>query len=94
MFENIGSKIKNFAKIWCWLVIIGSIVAWIILGGDWGLDEWLPWIVLLSGLAIIPSAWLMYGFGQLVEDTHNISDEISDKANRTVTETNDELPEL
>jgi hypothetical protein len=54
IFENIGGKIKGFAQAWCWILLIGSVVAWIILLSDWG--GWLPWIVLLSGLAIVPSA--------------------------------------
>ena len=98
MFENIGGKIKGFAQAWCWLVLIGSIVAWIILGLDWGLDEWLPWIVLISGLAIVPSAWVMYGIGQMVEDAHDLADDVRalrNQANEPVALVDDdELPEL
>ena len=98
MFENIGGKIKSFAQAWCWIILIGSVVAWIILGSDWGLDEWLPWIVLISGLAIVPSAWVMYGIGQMVEDAHDLADDVRalrNQANEPVALVDDdELPEL
>ena len=98
MFENIGGKIKGFAQAWCWIILIGSVIAWIILLSDWGADEWLPWIVLLSGLAIVPSALVIYGFGQLVEDAHDLSDDVRALRNQSnepiaVVE-DDELPEL
>lgn len=98
MFENIGGKIKGFAQAWCWIILIGSVVAWIILLSDWGADEWLPWIVLLSGLAIVPSAWVIYGFGQLIEDAHDLSDDVRALRNQsnepTAVVEDDELPEL
>ena len=98
MFENIGGKIKSFAQAWCWIILIGSVIAWIILLSDGGAGEWLPWIVLLSGLAIVPSTWIIYGFGQLVEDTHDLSNDVRTLRNQSnepiaVVE-DDELPEL
>ena len=98
MFENIGGKIKGFAQAWCWIILLGSVIAWIILLSDGGAGEWLPWIVLLSGLAIVPSTWIIYGFGQLVEDTHDLSNDVRTLRNQSnepiaVVE-DDELPEL
>ena len=96
MFENVGGKIKGFAQVWGWIVLIGSIIAWIaMLADEWG---WISWIVLLSGLALVPSAWVIYGFGQMVEDAHDLADDVRALRNQSnapaaVVE-DDELPEL
>ena len=78
MFNNIGQKIKAAAKFLCWVGIISSIVV----GFTWMM---LPWTVGTNNLvretvcgilvmAIGPLvSWLwsiiLYGFGQLIENT-------------------------
>ena len=89
LFNDIGDKIKSFAKAWGWLLLICTIIAWLVLLIDRGADEWLPWIVLVSGIACIPSSWVLYGFGQLVDDVHSMRSQSAESAAQ-----NDELPEL
>ena len=82
MFSNIGGKIKALAKVICWLGIIASIFVGLLfldknpLGG-------LLWMV-LGSLSSWIGSFVLYGFGQLVEnsDIHteilaDIADEIS-----------------
>ena len=77
-FDNIGGKIKKFAKWFCWLTIL---LIWIIvpialillvINNEVGPLFW----VLLVGAIVLPvfvwiSSWGMYAFGELVEDVHN-----------------------
>ncbi len=69
LYSNIGEKIKTWAK---WIFIIESVCAVIssfaLMGNDAALAGF---ILLFAGpLAALVSTWLLYAFGQLVEDTH------------------------
>ena len=71
LYDNIGAKIKNWAK---WIFIIEAISA--IIGGI-GLmandAAFIGFIVLICGpLVAWVSSWLLYAFGELVEDVHAI----------------------
>lgn len=76
LYENIGGKIKNWAK---WIFIVESIcaiIAGLVLFSEAEYDE----IFILYGfLAIIlgpvvawVGSWLLYAFGEMVEDLHAI----------------------
>lgn len=89
MFKNIGSKIKNVAQFFTWVGIIISIVVFLMLISK-GSDEsiGMGFIILIIGCF---GSWLsslvLYGFGQLVEN----SDIIAQKSSRphlTLTEVN------
>ncbi len=71
MFDNIGRKIKWFAKFLTWIGMISSIIIGFILiidGNDWGI------LVLLGGpLVSWLSSWLLYAFGELVENSTTIA---------------------
>lgn len=79
MFNNIGKKIMKFAKVMCWIVIIGGIIV-----SAANAYEMARVNTPLVGLAVlVPSlalsvffGWasflMLYGFGQLVDDTHEI----------------------
>lgn len=73
MFSNIGSKIKTLAQVITWIGIIGSVI--------WGLvlmttDEELIsaglMIALLGSLISWVSSFVLYGFGQLIENTDKL----------------------
>lgn len=73
MFDNIGRKIKTLAKVLCWLGIIGSIVSGIIsvCMGKW-IGEYLLQgilIMLVGSLASWISCFVLYGIGQLIENS-------------------------
>ena len=70
MFTNIGSKIKTLASVFTWLGIIGSIISGIYLASQ---DDDLILIGLLTALLGSLFSWigsfLLYGFGQLIENS-------------------------
>lgn len=81
MFDNIGAKIKSVAKIIAWI----GIIAGVIYGGVVMLDfGQINVITILAGLSIMVvigvASWLssltMYGFGQLIEDTSEIKNNL------------------
>ena len=76
MFKNIGEKIKKLAKVVCWIGIIGSVIAGIIMllltdeRQFWDRKEELiisgiAWIV-VGPLASWIGCFLLYGFGELI----------------------------
>jgi len=74
LYENIGGKIKNWAK-WIFIVeAIGSIITAFVLPtasgdpDDFILISFL--IAILGPLVAWVSSWLLYAFGEMVEDIH------------------------
>jgi len=74
LYENIGGKIKKWAK-WMFIVeAIGSIITAIVLpiaSGD--PDDFILISVLIAIVGPIVAwvgSWILYAFGELVEDTH------------------------
>lgn len=69
MFDNIGGKIKSLAQITCWIGIVCSVI--------WGIVVWVEELGFWLGLGIIVlgslgswiSAFTLYGFGQLIENS-------------------------
>ena len=75
LYENIGSKIKNWAK-WIFIVeAIGAIITGVVLMAT---DEDLivyGLLTLVCGPIIAwVGSWILYAFGQLVEDVHAMRD--------------------
>ena len=75
-FDNIGSKIKNFAKWSCWISIIlfwisETIAFFALIADEW--SAYLCWIPLVAAVVgpflIWLSSWLLYAFGEMVENT-------------------------
>ena len=67
MFQHIGSTIKSLGKIILCLGILASIVTGIgLLMADilWG-----PLIIVVGGFSSLAISFLIYGFGQLIENT-------------------------
>lgn len=78
-FDNIGGKIKNLAKWSCWITIlliwIAAPIAFIALvADDW--TAYLCWIPLVGAIVgpifVWVGSWVMYAFGEFVEDVHAI----------------------
>lgn len=78
-FENIGGKIKNFAKWSCWITILLIWIAAPIIFIVFISDRWLAelcWIPLLSAIVgpvlVWLESWLLYAFGELVDKACDI----------------------
>lgn len=88
MFENIGGKIKGLAKFICWVGIVICVIAGIIMfiqAGEayYSADRT---VLIITGLAIIIvgslmswiGSFLLYGFGELVDNSSKIRQELSE----------------
>ncbi len=76
LYENIGGKIKNWAK---WIFIVEAIFAiitgviLILAGIEFELYILLGMLTLLFGPIVAwVSSWILYAFGELVEDIHEL----------------------
>ena len=76
MFDNIGGKIKVVAQLATWLGIIASVVSGIVFIAS--LESPMGIFVMIGGSLI---SWLssltLYGFGQLIEHTEHIANNIA-----------------
>lgn len=69
MYHNIGGKIKGLAIVVFIIEAIGAFITGIILWVDW--EEWWCALIVFGGPVFAwISSWMVYAFGQLVEDTH------------------------
>ena len=74
-YENIGGKIKIWAK-WIFIIeAIGAIITGICFLADRGFEEgWWALIIIVCGpIVALVSTWILYAFGELVEDIHDMS---------------------
>lgn len=74
LYEDIGSKIKNWAK-WIFIVeAVGAILTGLTLLIDRGLEDawWALFIIIFGPIVAWVSSWILYAFGELVEDVHAI----------------------
>ena len=78
MYDNIGGKIKSWA-VWIFIVeAIAAIIGGIILiANDNGLVGFLT--IVFGPIAAWVSSWLLYGFGQLIENSDIIAAEYNRK---------------
>ena len=78
MFDNIGAKIKGLAKTLTWLSVIGSIVLGIvyiaIISDSWYDELWWVGLVIMAVGSLFAwiSYWLLYGYGQLIENSDKL----------------------
>ena len=84
MYKNIGKKIQTLAKIFGWLLLIaGVVVCLVFLIKSGGVNSEYRYakqlkreyniyaiISLVSGCMGYIFTWMLYGFGQLVDDVH------------------------
>ncbi len=84
MFENIGRKIKTTASAACWLGIIASLFMGMII---MSLDEEAALLgFLIMGIGAFfswISSFVLYGFGQLVENSDKLCADINKKEKST-----------
>lgn len=89
MFENIGSKIKSLASVLRWIGIGASILAGLIMfETDDDLIGWGFLTMIVGSLMTWFSSFLLYGFGELVENSAIIAGKDTDKG--TVVKNTDE----
>ena len=73
MFNNIGSKIKAYASILCWVVIILSFLITTILFSFGGAFIIMGIVIFAAGIiAGFLSTFLLYGYGELIDKTASI----------------------
>ena len=80
MFNNIGSKIKMVAKVECWIGILSSFVTGISLiskDEDFGFIGFL--VIVIGSLTSWLGSFLIYGFGQLVENSDILAGRTSEE---------------
>ena len=106
-FDNIGTKIKNFAKYSCWVTIILEWVAAVIstiycmITQMVGLFFTIPIAAFVASFVIWIGSWTMYAFGEFVESTAEMREDTRKLANASKNEENisniqkiEELPEI
>ena len=76
MFKDCGKKIKIVASVWFWMCVIGALIGAIIMMADG--DEEMIGIgfgIMFGGAAFAYiSALMIYGFGQLVENSDKVAE--------------------
>ncbi len=77
MFRGIGKKIMLLAKMYALVVLAVTLIAALVLIGS---GSRFVWLCLLAGAFLFILAWPMYGFGQLVQDVHDMRLERGDAA--------------
>lgn len=88
MYKNVGKKIQVLAQVLGWIYLIGglgSCIAILILQEPIEIAL----IALGSGFVCMLLTWGLYGFGQLIEDTHDIKKSLSFRVDSTM-----QLPKL
>lgn len=68
MFNEIGKKIKLIARILVFAAPVISLIGAITASG-YGEN---PWHYIISGVLAMFLTWPLYGFGQLVQDVHDL----------------------
>ena len=66
MYDNIGEKIKGLAKACFWVEAIASVITGIVIMGETE-DVWCLAIILGGPLSAWVSSWLLYGFGEIID---------------------------
>ena len=89
MFDNIGGKIQGLAKVICWIGIIASIILGIVIimgaSQSYGYYRRTDTGTIFAGIAVIVGgsllswvgSFVLYGFGELVENSSIIADKIT-----------------
>ena len=74
MFDNVGGKIKGFAKVVCWIGIIASVIGGI---GMMIADEDMILYGIFTAVGGTLASWIgsffTYGFGELIDNTSNLA---------------------
>lgn len=90
MYSNVGKKIMTLAKVLGWVFLIAGIITAIVFM-SFGWKFFIVIAPLIGGVLLYVSSWVLYGFGQLVEDVSAMRYAAKEADRDTVSE---ELPEL
>lgn len=97
MFNNIGNKIKTYAEVVSWIGIIASIITGIVIMITIATFEAIflgLLICIIGSLACWISSFVLYGFGQLIENTDILVSKLAPDYKETLeTETDDGIRE-
>ena len=79
-FDDIGKKIKEFTKWYCWITIVfiwvGAVVALFVLTAYYSELWFVPLVAAIVGpFAVWISCWPMYAFGELVDNSTNLKNQ-------------------
>ncbi len=71
MFDNIGRKIRTLAKVLCWMGIVGSVIAaMVMINGYYAEVRITGWIMLFAGpLVSWISSFTLYALGEIAENS-------------------------
>lgn len=86
MFDNIGSKIKGLAQALFWLEIIASVIVGVVLIEN---TKGLSLLYVLAGVIVaLVSAWVLYGFGEIIDKLCDIETNTRGGAGKPKTQCN------
>ena len=87
MIKNIGSKIKTLGVIYSLIIAIISGMAGVSLSEAFN-NYWFLLIVIIGPICSLPLCWLLYGYGELIDNTTkmDINIEIQKKYNGLILE--------
>ncbi len=71
MYNNVGKKIMVLAQIFGWVCFAAGFITCVAMVAS---DNMFGWIALGGGVVLLFSTWLLYGFGQLVQDVHEMKE--------------------
>lgn len=83
MFENIGKKLKSFAKITCWIEIILFIIVGLSIYSEG--EEMGIFIAILGAILSWIGAWMTYGFGEIIDCVQQLTLQNLEKTSLTTT---------
>ncbi len=90
MYSNVGKKIMTLAKVLGWIfLIVGIITSMLFISYEW--KFFIVIAPLIGGVLLYVSSWILYGFGQLVDDINAMRYAAKEADRNAVSE---ELPEL
>ena len=78
MYDNIGGKIKSLAIVICVIEVIAAVIAGIVLIANDDTPNGLL-VMFVGPLAAWISSWLLFDFGQLIENSEIIAEEFKRK---------------
>lgn len=80
MFSNIGGKIKGLAVIVCALGMLASVISAIVIWASGSSDSGLTGFAILMGGCLFSwvGSFFTYGFGELIERTARVNDQLDD----------------
>lgn len=98
MYNCVGKKIQVLAQVLGWIYLITGIIGFFILVAQ--TEFWSALASLGGGILFYFLTWGLYGFGQLIDDTHAIRDRLAipnketSKEDNNISSNKEAIPEL